>query len=150
MAASVVNTSPPTDAELEAAGWVKLDDQSGFIALVGPLWWRNEADGRYCFIAEAKHRNTRGNVQGGMLMTFADRTLGHLVRAGNPDRQQATIQLDMRFMDGAPLGHLIEAKCQIKRRTGSLAFVEAEIFTGSRILATATGIWKIIDRPNPA
>ena len=146
MTASIVNTIGPTDAELEAAGWIKIDDK-GFLGLVGPLWRRAEPDGRYCFVSEPRHENKNGFVQGGMIMTFADRSLGNTVRLEGHGRPQATVQLDVRFMEGTPIGALVEAKCHVKRRTGSLAFVDAEIFVGSRVTATATGIWKIMSAP---
>jgi acyl-coenzyme A thioesterase PaaI-like protein len=148
MTASIVNTPPPTDAELEAAGWVKIEE-TGFIELVGPLWRRAEPDGRYCFVSDSRHRNTNGFVQGGMIATFADRSLGHTVRLGNHDRRQATVQLDVRFIEGTPIGVLVEARCQVKRRTGSLAFVDAEIIAGSRTVAAVSGIWKIMSAAKP-
>src|SRR5690606_13508512 len=57
-------------------GWSPHADE-GFIEHVGPIWERRDADGtRYGFVAHPKHANLLGVVQGGMLMTFADRALG--------------------------------------------------------------------------
>src|SRR5512147_546124 len=59
-----------------AHGWEAYGDD-GFIGLVGPFWTRQDGDThRYAFLAEPKHHNRRGVVQGGMLMTFADRSMG--------------------------------------------------------------------------
>ena len=64
------------DFDPAANGWEAYTDE-GFIGLVGPLWTRMEGDTRrFAFKAEHKHHNRRGVVQGGMLMTFADRTMG--------------------------------------------------------------------------
>lgn len=42
-----------------------------------PIWERRDADGmHYGFVADPRHANLLGVVQGGMLMTFADRALG--------------------------------------------------------------------------
>ena len=49
----------------------------GFIGLVGPIYRREHGERwQFGFRAEAKHANLRHVVQGGMLMTFADRGLG--------------------------------------------------------------------------
>src|SRR3954471_11920244 len=78
-----------TDAaaeKLKSLGWSRVD-ASGFIALVGPLWHRvvNEVH-EYALVAEDKHHNRRGVVQGGVLMTFADRSCGMTGRfvSGSP------------------------------------------------------------------
>jgi hypothetical protein len=58
-----------------AAGWQR-STEVGFHELVGPIWKRPCGDGdRYAFLTEAKHHNRSGVVQGGMLMTFADRAM---------------------------------------------------------------------------
>ena len=45
-----------------------------FEELVGPLCFKEDADGglRFVFEAQPKHANTSGQIHGGMLMTFAD------------------------------------------------------------------------------
>jgi acyl-coenzyme A thioesterase PaaI-like protein len=75
------DASPPLEAEhpeseLAAEGWRPVKDH-GFIGLVGPIYSRKHEDGlEFGFRAQAKHANLRNVVQGGMLMTFADRALG--------------------------------------------------------------------------
>ncbi len=69
-------TDAATDAayaELEAAGWSIMDDD-GFIHFVGPMWHRI-VDGinEFAVLGQDKHRNRRGVVQGGAVMTLADR-----------------------------------------------------------------------------
>ena len=79
-----------------AAGWEPYRDE-GFIGLVGPFWMRRSGDSYlYAFMAEPKHHNRRGVVQGGMLMTFADRTMG--LAAYQEVRQGVvTIQMDSQL-----------------------------------------------------
>jgi acyl-coenzyme A thioesterase PaaI-like protein len=61
-------------ARLKSDGW-KIVETTGFIHLIGPLWQRLVGgQNEYALIAEDKHHNRRGLVQGGVLMTFADRT----------------------------------------------------------------------------
>lgn len=129
-----------------AEGWQPYRDE-GFIGLVGPFWTREEG-GRhlYAFRAEPKHHNRRGVVQGGMLMTFADRSMGMTCWYANEKQPQATVQLDMHFIDAVRIGEFVEAKCKVVRRTRSLIFMSADLVVGSRVVATATGVWKTLGK----
>lgn len=131
-----------------AAGWEIYRDE-GFVGLVGPFWMRRSAahapDGyRYAFMAEPKHHNRRGIVQGGMLMTFADRAMGMTCWYANDRRPQATVQLDVHFIDAVQIGEFVEANCKVVRRTRSLIFMSAELVVGARVVASANGVWKAL------
>ena len=132
------------DFDPAANGWEAYTDE-GFIGLVGPLWTRMEGDTRrFAFKAEHKHHNRRGVVQGGMLMTFADRTMGMTCWYANGQRPQATVQLDMHFIDAVQVGEFVESKCKVVRRTRALVFMEGELVVGDRVVATAKGVWKTL------
>lgn len=125
------------------AGWEAVDD-SGFIGLVGPLLRRAWGDyEEYGFVAEPKHANLNNVVQGGMLMTFADRAFGRTAWQV-VGRSTATIQFDMQFVSAAQIGEFIETQPEVVRRTSALVFMRGTLFTGSRIVATAHGVWKIL------
>ncbi len=126
------------------AGWEPYGDE-GFIGLVGPFYMRAAGDSYdYAFLAEHKHHNRRGVVQGGMLMTFADRSMGMVCWYANGKVPQATVQLDVHFIDAVKVGEFVEAKCKVVRRTRSLIFMSAELVVGSRVVATANGVWKAL------
>ena len=125
-----------------AAGWEPYGDD-GFIGLIGPFWIRPEGDSyRFAFMAEPKHHNRRGYVQGGMLMTFADRSMGMTCWYANERQPQATVQLDVSFVDAVKIGEFVEARCTVVRRTRSLVFMSGDLVVGTRIVATAKGVWK--------
>ncbi|HEY4143049.1 MAG TPA: PaaI family thioesterase [Pseudolabrys sp.] len=129
-----------------AAGWEPYGDE-GFIGLVGPFWQRPDGDSfRYAFLAEPKHHNRRDVVQGGMLMTFADRSMGMTCWYANGQQRQATIQLDMHFIDAVQIGEFVEINCKVVRRTRSVIFMEGELVVGPRVVATAKGIWKTLGK----
>lgn len=135
---------------LLASGWRQVDSD-GFIELVGPFWFRDDQpDFRMAFVAGAKHRNRRGVVQGGMLATLADRAMGQAGRLANGDRAQATIQLDLHYIDAVQLGEFVEARCGVVRCTRSVIFIEADILADQRLVAKATGIWKVLGNASQA
>jgi acyl-coenzyme A thioesterase PaaI-like protein len=128
------------------AGWEPYRDD-GFIGLIGPFWMRQVGDSYlFAFMAEPKHHNRRGVVQGGMLMTFADRSMGMTCWYANERQPQATVQLDMHFIDAVQIGEFVEAKCEVVRRTRSLIFMSADLVVGARIVATAKGVWKTLGK----
>lgn len=90
-----------------AAGWHPFTDP-GFVDLVGPIFVR-EGDGpaAYAFRAEPKHANLIGVVQGGMLMTFADRALGVTAMAAADGANCVTVQFEMQFIAAVRMGEVV-------------------------------------------
>lgn len=124
-------------------GWSHVPE-GGFIGLVGPVWSRTEESGRrFGFLAEARHANTLGVVQGGMLMTFADRAMGTLAweAAGRPC---VTASFDMQFAGAGRIGSFLTLDGEIVRRTASLVFVRSLLRSGAAVIGSAQGSWKIL------
>jgi acyl-coenzyme A thioesterase PaaI-like protein len=135
-------TGPGPD-ELAAAGW-EAADEDGFIGLVGPFWSRAEGAGRrFGFVAEPRHANLVGVVQGGMLMTFADRGLGILAwsAAGRP---AVTTSFEMQFVGAGRIGSFIELEGEVVQRTRSMVFMRGLLRSGRRLVGSCQGSWKIL------
>jgi acyl-coenzyme A thioesterase PaaI-like protein len=133
-----------TAEKLKSLGW-SVVDATGFIALVGPLWHRVVNDvHEYALIAEDKHHNRRGVVQGGVLMTFADRTCGMTARYVSGKTSLATVQFDTQFVDAAKIGEILISKPRVVRATRSLIFMTTELTAGERCVAMASGVFKVM------
>ena len=133
-----------TAGKLKSLGW-SVVDATGFIALVGPLWHRVVNDvHEYALIAEDKHHNRRGVVQGGVLMTFADRTSGMTARYVSGKTSLATVQFDTKFVDAAKIGEILISKPRVVRATRSLIFMTTELTAGERCVAMASGVFKVM------
>jgi acyl-coenzyme A thioesterase PaaI-like protein len=130
--------------KLKASGWT-IVETTGFIHLVGPLW-RRVVDGEheYALVAQDKHHNRRGLVQGGVLMTFADRTCGMTARAVSGRPKLATVQLDTHFVEAGKIGETLVSKPRVVRSTRSLIFVSTEVTVDKRCIAMANGVFKIL------
>lgn len=140
-------TAKPFDPA--AHGWQPYTDD-GFIGLVGPFWEKPSDDENvaphFGFLAEPKHHNRRGVLQGGMLMTFADRSMGMACWYANGKGPQATVHLDVHFVDAVQIGEFVEAYCRVVRRTRSLVFMSAELKVRERTVGTANGVWKSLSK----
>jgi acyl-coenzyme A thioesterase PaaI-like protein len=130
--------------KLISLGWSRVD-ASGFIALVGPLWRRVVNDvHEYALVAEDKHHNRRGVVQGGVLMTFADRSCGMTGRFVSGSPSLATVQFDTQFVDAAKIGEVLISRPRVIRSTRSLIFLTTEVSAGERCVAMASGVFKVM------
>src|ERR1700751_6249361 len=114
-------------AKLTADGWT-IVETSGFLHLIGPLWQRIvNGQHEYALPTQDKHHNRRGLVQGGVLMTFADRTCGMTARHATGKQTMATIQLDVRFLEAGKIGEILVSRPRVVRATLSLIFVNPEV-----------------------
>ena len=126
-------------------GWQILDDHDGFIDLVGPLWHRIANDvHEYAIVAQQKHRNRRGLVQGGLLMTLADRSCGMTARFATGSQLLATVQMDTQFIDAGKIGDVLISVPCVVRATRSLIFMSTEISAGKSCVAMASGVFKVM------
>ena len=131
-------------AKLKSDGW-KIVDTTGFLHLVGPLWQRVvEGEYQFALITEDKHHNRRGLVQGGVLMTFADRTCGITARFVSGKTMLATVQLDVHFVEAGKIGEILISRPHVVRSTRSLIFITTEVTVDRRCIAMASGVFKIL------
>jgi acyl-coenzyme A thioesterase PaaI-like protein len=133
-----------TNAALEADGWRIMDDD-GFINLVGPLWRRMDGNmPEYAIVGQDKHRNRRGVVQGGLLMTLADRTCGMTARFVSGVEATATVQMDTHFVDAARIGDVMISRPRVVRVTKSLIFMHTDVTVEGRCVVTVQGVFKVV------
>ena len=131
-------------AKLKSDGW-SMVETSGFLQLVGPLWQRLvNGEHEYAIVAQDKHHNRRGLVQGGLLMTFADRTCGMTARYVSGRPTLATVQLDTHFVDSGKIGEILLSKPRVVRSTRSLIFITTEVTAEKRCIAMASGVFKLL------
>lgn len=130
---------------LEADGW-KCNEGRGFTAQVGPFWTRDEPVREMGILTEARHGNDHlGTVHGGVLMTFADLALGYGVARAIGGPHCVTVQLQIQLVATGKIGEFIHCQSEVVRRTSQLVFARGLILAGDRTIASADGIWKLID-----
>jgi uncharacterized protein (TIGR00369 family) len=119
--------------------------RGGFNAFAGPFW-RLAPDGevrRFALLVESKHMNGSGSLHGGVVMTFADIAMSQVSRLISGAPGCSTVSLTCDFVGPGKLGDLVEARVRVTRQTRTLVFLSADIVAGERVLAMATGLWKI-------
>jgi len=119
--------------------------RGGFNQHAGPIW-RLPAEGevrRFALVVAEKHMNSAGSVHGGLLMTFADIAMSQTARAVSGAPMCSTVSLTCDFVGPGKLGDILEAKVRVTRLTRTMVFLSADIVAGARMVAVATGLWKI-------
>ncbi len=130
--------------KLKSDGW-SIVETSGFLHLIGPLWQRVvDAEHEYALVAQDKHHNRRGLVQGGVLMTFADRSCGMTARFVSGRPTLATVQFDTHFVEAGEIGEILISRPRVVRSTRSLIFITTEVTVDKRCIAMASGVFKIL------
>jgi uncharacterized protein (TIGR00369 family) len=118
----------------------------GFNLYAGPIW-RLPADGevrRFALPVLEKHLNGSGNVHGGLLMTFADISMSQTSRAVSGAQACNTVSLTCDFVGPGKRNDILESRVRVTRKTRTMVFLSAEIAVGDRMVAVATGLWKIV------
>lgn len=142
--------SASTSEVLEKDGWSsgRFDAFSGQL---GPVWTRGRgADGELevAFYAAEAHTNGHlGTVHGGLLMTFADVSLGMKVGEVIGGPHCTTVSLQVQFVAAGKVGDFLVCRPEVVRKTRNLMFMRGLITVDDHPVATAEGIWKIWDAP---
>ena len=123
-------------------GFAPIAD-TGFIDLVGPIL-RRAGGVVFGFRAEPRHANLLGVVQGGMLMTLADRAMGIAAWEAAHDRPCVTAQFEMQFVSSVRLGEFVTVEPEIVRATRALMFLRATLRTEARVVGSASGVWSVL------
>jgi uncharacterized protein (TIGR00369 family) len=137
--------TPAADAAVfdpAAAGFERVKAHN-FGELVGPIWRRG--DPLFGFTAADKHGNHIGIAHGGMLATFADQAMG-MTAMRQTGKPHATISLNIEYVGAVHIGDFVEAHCEIVRITRSVIFMRSTLKVGDRIVATGSGVWKILKK----
>jgi uncharacterized protein (TIGR00369 family) len=125
------------------AGFRPFEGQGPFLELVGPI---QRCDGEGGLVlglrAEERHANHRGTIQGGLLPTFADFTLGRAIAADADDgRARATVSLTVDFLSPAKPGDWIESRALVDRVGGTLAFADCSLTVEGREVVRARAVF---------
>ena len=132
-------------AEQVPPGWVVRPGKA-FNTHVGPFYEPDGGDPLRCgFVTDERHGNKRDVTHGGMIATAFDVALGNASWAASDGKPCATVQLDIHFVGALQLHEFAEIAIEVVRATRSVVFLHGTMRVGDRVIATASGVWKILD-----
>ena len=90
------------------------------------------------------HINYADAAHGGVMSTFADVALSHAVYdAERPRLAPSTVTLTVNYLAAAKLGDWLEARVQIDRLGGRMAYTSGGIWRGEEQVATMSGVFAV-------
>ena len=122
------------------------ETKKGFMQSIGDLSFRkiDETHFEYSIKILENFLNTGGIAHGGFIATIADTGMGNAAHIAAGNTRCVTINLDIKFISAGKLNEKLIGKVKVLKRTKSLVFISSEIFSSEKIIATASGTWKIL------
>ena len=118
----------------------------GFMKHNGGLFFRSISKTEYEFKStiNEKHLNAAGITHGGYLASLIDAGAGTSAHRSANNMPCVTISLDLKFIGASKNGDEIFGKTKILKKTNTLIFLFCELICNDKIIASASGIWKIL------
>ena len=120
--------------------------KQGFMKHNGGLLFRNVSETEYEFKStiNENHLNAEGITHGGYLAALIDAGAGTSAHRSANNASCVTISLDLKFIGSSKVGDQILGKTKILKKTNTLIFLFCELICDDKIVASASGIWKIL------
>ena len=118
----------------------------GFMKHNGGLLFKAISEKEYEFktVIKENHLNAAGITHGGFISAFVDAGAGTAAHRSADQSPCVTISLELKFISAVRLGQELYGKTKIQKKTKSMVFLTCELTAGNKIVATASGVWKIL------
>ena len=122
------------------------ETKKGFMQNIGDLSFQkiNDTDFEFSIKVLESFLNTGGIAHGGFIATIADTGMGNAAHIAAGNKRCVTINLDIKFISAGKLNDKLIGKVKVLKKTKTLVFISSEIFASEKIVATASGTWKIL------
>ena len=129
----------------------QLSIKPGFMKHNGGLLFREISKNEYEFKTkiDKNHLNMAGITHGGYIASIIDAGAGTGAHKSTNGKPCVTISLDIKFIGSTVLGDDITGFTKIQKVTNSMVFLICHLQCKGKLIATASGIWKILKKPLP-
>ena len=120
--------------------------KQGFMKHNGGVMFRNISETEFEFrsIINENHLNAAGITHGGYLSALVDAGAGTAAHRSADNAPCVTISLDLKFIGASKVGDEIVGHVKILKKTKTLVFLFCELKCNSKIITSASGVWKIL------
>ena len=118
----------------------------GFMKHNGGVLFKTISEKEYEFKTTIKenHLNAAGITHGGFIAALVDAGAGTAAHRSAENRPCVTISLELKFISAVKLGQELIGRTSIQKKTKSMVFLTCELTASNKIVATASGVWKIL------
>ena len=120
----------------------------GFMKYNGGVLFKTISQDEYHFKTTIKenHLNAAGITHGGFIAAFVDAGAGTAAHRSAESSPCVTVSLELKFISMVQLGQELIGKTKIQKKTKSMVFLTCELLVANKIVATASGVWKILKK----
>ena len=120
----------------------------GFMKYNGGVLFKTISQDEYHFKTTIKenHLNAAGITHGGFIAAFVDAGAGTAAHRSAESNPCVTVSLELKFISTVRLGQELIGKIKIQKKTKSMVFLTCELLVANKIVATASGVWKILKK----
>jgi uncharacterized protein (TIGR00369 family) len=128
----------------------QISTKPGFMKHNGGILFRNISDTEYEFktTINENHLNAIGITHGGFICSLIDAGAGTAAHRCAGQAPCVTVSLDLKFIATTKIGDEIVGFTKILKKTKSMVFLICHLKSKDKIIASASGIWKIL-KQNP-
>ena len=127
-------------------GFEQISLKPGFMKHNGGILFKNISESEYQFktIITANHLNAAGITHGGFIAAFVDAGAGTAAHRSTSNSPCVTISLELKFISAVKLDQELIGNTKIQKKTRTMVFLTTELIAENKIVATASGVWKIL------
>ena len=124
----------------------QISIKPGFMKHNGGVLFRSKSDTEYEFksIINENHLNAAKITHGGYISALIDAGAGTAAYKTSEGAICVTISLDIKFIGASKEGDEIIGYVKIQKKTKTLVFLICELKCDNKIIASASGVWKIL------
>ena len=124
----------------------QISTKPGFMKHNGGILFRNISETEYEFktTINENHLNAIGITHGGFICSLIDAGAGTAVHRCAKQAPCVTVSLDLKFIATTKIGDEIVGFTKILKKTKSMVFLICHLKSKDKIIASASGIWKIL------
>ena len=118
----------------------------GFMKHNGGVLFKTISKDEYEFktTINENHLNAAGITHGGFIAAFVDAGAGTAAHRSANSNPCVTVSLELKFISAVQLGQELIGRTKIQKKTKTMIFLTCELSASNKIVATASGVWKIL------
>jgi len=126
----------------------QISIKPGFMKHNGGLLFReiSETECEFKTTITESHLNTLGITHGGYISSIIDSGAGTTAHRVANNFPCVTVSLDIKFIGSTKLGDEIIGFAKILKKTKTMVFLICHLQSKGKVIASASGVWKILNK----
>ena len=130
----------------------QISIKPGFMKHNGGILFRKISDTEFEFktTIDENKLNSAGITHGGYICSIVDAGAGTAAHRASNNSPCVTISLDVKFIGATKIGDEIKGFTKIQKITKSMVFLICYLESNSKLIASASGVWKKLNKKIPS